>query len=176
MSAYLNAVAGAVPTHDIHEAYIDWARDRLPDARRQRLFDRMTKRAEIGHRWSVLPESDHRQLRRHLRRCERDRQTATELLSYVLRHKILATSPVRNVRADDLVTGGCHVVYSIDGGPVRNGRLLHRAGSATASDVIPVFSLLGATLIGIRIGQRAPLLKEDGPIGTVAVQGVTRPS
>ena len=52
--AWLNAVATAVPTHDIHHAFIGWARARLSD-REARLFDRMVERAGIGHRWSVLP-------------------------------------------------------------------------------------------------------------------------
>lgn len=59
MSAYLNAIAGAVPGHDIHDAFIDWARERLVDTRQQKLFDRMTQRAGIDHRWSVLPHGDH---------------------------------------------------------------------------------------------------------------------
>ena len=54
MTAYLNAIATAVPTHDIHDAFIGWARARVP-AKRVRLFDRMADRAGIDHRWSVLP-------------------------------------------------------------------------------------------------------------------------
>ncbi len=53
-AAWLNAVATATPTHDIHDAFIGWARARLPE-REARLFDRMTERAGIDHRWSVLP-------------------------------------------------------------------------------------------------------------------------
>ncbi|WP_267378163.1 MULTISPECIES: type III polyketide synthase [unclassified Sphingomonas] len=54
MTAYLNAVASAVPDHDIHAAFIGWARTRVaPET--LRLFDRMAARAGIGHRWSVLP-------------------------------------------------------------------------------------------------------------------------
>jgi predicted naringenin-chalcone synthase len=55
-TAYLRAIGTATPTHDIHTAFVDWARDRLP-ARAARLFDRMATRAGIAHRWSVLPES-----------------------------------------------------------------------------------------------------------------------
>jgi predicted naringenin-chalcone synthase len=55
-AVYLNAVATAAPGHDIHDAFINWARDRVaPEARA--VFDRMAKRAAIGHRWSVLPET-----------------------------------------------------------------------------------------------------------------------
>ena len=54
MSAYLHAIGTAVPDHDIHHAFIDWARTQVaPDQRR--LFERMAGRAAIGHRWSVLP-------------------------------------------------------------------------------------------------------------------------
>lgn len=54
VTAWLNAVGTATPTHDIHNAFVGWARRRLPD-REARLFDRMVERAGIGHRWSVLP-------------------------------------------------------------------------------------------------------------------------
>ncbi|WP_294321765.1 type III polyketide synthase [uncultured Sphingomonas sp.] len=52
--AWLNAVATATPSHDIHHAFIGWARQRLP-IREAKLFDRMVERAGIEHRWSVLP-------------------------------------------------------------------------------------------------------------------------
>lgn len=54
--AYLHAVGTAVPGHDIHAAFVGWARARLPDERERRVFDRMAARAGIGHRWSVLPQ------------------------------------------------------------------------------------------------------------------------
>jgi predicted naringenin-chalcone synthase len=54
VSAYLNAVGSAVPDHDIHTAFIGWARTRV-DARSERVFDRMAGRSGIIHRWSVLP-------------------------------------------------------------------------------------------------------------------------
>ena len=56
--AYLNHVGTAVPGHDIHHPFIEWASERLTDSRERRLFDRMTKRSGIDHRWSVLPRSD----------------------------------------------------------------------------------------------------------------------
>ena len=54
MSAYLNAVGSAAPGHDIHDAFIAWARLRI-EPRSQRVFDRMASRSGIAHRWSVLP-------------------------------------------------------------------------------------------------------------------------
>lgn len=52
--AYLNAVGTAVPGHDIHQAFIGWARAQIGDERPRAVFDRMAQRAGINHRWSVL--------------------------------------------------------------------------------------------------------------------------
>ncbi|WP_137752289.1 type III polyketide synthase [Sphingopyxis sp. L1A2A] len=54
-SPRLNALATAVPGHDIHQAFIDWASPRLTDERVRAVFSRMTARSGIDHRWSVLP-------------------------------------------------------------------------------------------------------------------------
>ncbi|WP_332817283.1 type III polyketide synthase [Sphingopyxis sp.] len=54
-SPRLNALATAVPGHDIHAAFIDWAIPRLADGRVRAIFSRMTARSGIDHRWSVLP-------------------------------------------------------------------------------------------------------------------------
>ena len=54
-SPRLNALATAVPGHDIHAAFIDWATPRLSDERVRAIFTRMTARSGISHRWSVLP-------------------------------------------------------------------------------------------------------------------------
>ncbi|MDR6787755.1 putative naringenin-chalcone synthase [Sphingomonas sp. BE138] len=51
---HIVAIGTAVPDHDIHPAFVDWARDRLPP-REERVFARMAARAGIAHRWSVLP-------------------------------------------------------------------------------------------------------------------------
>ena len=51
----LTAIGTAVPRHDIHQAFIDWAGAQLPDPRERALFDRMAARSGIARRWSVLP-------------------------------------------------------------------------------------------------------------------------
>ena len=53
--AYLNAVGTAVPGHDIHRAFVDWAEAQVAEAREKKLFARMAARSGILHRWSVLP-------------------------------------------------------------------------------------------------------------------------
>lgn len=54
-TASIQALATATPSHDVHQAFIDWARPRIDDARTRKLFDRMVERSGIEHRWSVLP-------------------------------------------------------------------------------------------------------------------------
>jgi alpha-pyrone synthase len=54
--AFINAVAGAVPGHDVHALFIDWAQAQIEDPRMRKLFLRMAERSGIEHRWSVLPE------------------------------------------------------------------------------------------------------------------------
>ena len=54
--AFINAIAGAVPGHDVHRMFIDWAEGQLEDPRMRKLFRRMAERSGIEHRWSVLPE------------------------------------------------------------------------------------------------------------------------
>ncbi len=51
---HIAAIGTAVPAHDIHASFVDWASARLPE-REARLFQRMAARGGIAHRWSVLP-------------------------------------------------------------------------------------------------------------------------
>lgn len=57
VTAYLNAIGTAVPDHDIHAAFADWARGQIVDDRVRKLFDRMAARSGIARRWSVLPRA-----------------------------------------------------------------------------------------------------------------------
>jgi predicted naringenin-chalcone synthase len=54
-TAHINAIGTAVPDHDVHQAFIGWAKERIADPRERALFRRMAERSGIEHRWSVLP-------------------------------------------------------------------------------------------------------------------------
>lgn len=51
----INAIATATPAHEVHEAFIRWARHYLGDTRQRSIFERMVDRSQIDYRWSVLP-------------------------------------------------------------------------------------------------------------------------
>jgi len=53
--AYINAIAGVTPEHDVHQLFIHWAEAQVEDPRMRKLFTRMAERSGIEHRWSVLP-------------------------------------------------------------------------------------------------------------------------
>lgn len=58
-TAYVNRVATAVPPHDVHAAFCDFAQTLFRDERRKALiFKRMALRAGIDHRYSCLGPSD----------------------------------------------------------------------------------------------------------------------
>lgn len=51
----ITEIATAVPAHDIHDAFIGWARAQMAGSREAAVFERMAARSGIAHRWSVLP-------------------------------------------------------------------------------------------------------------------------
>jgi predicted naringenin-chalcone synthase len=53
--SFINAIGTAVPSHDVHRAFIGWAEGRIAGERQRALFRRMAERSGIEHRWSVLP-------------------------------------------------------------------------------------------------------------------------
>ena len=123
----------------------------------------------------TLPAADYQELHSHLEECECAVRPGSKLLAYVLANKLMNTRPEDAVHHSDLVVGGSCVNYVVDGGVPRTGLLVHRAKAGLPGGVIPVASLLGATLIGMKIGQRAPLLFEDGSIGRLLVKDVKNP-
>ena len=127
-------------------------------------------------KWAVLPADDHEQLQRHLELCESARPPGWAMLAHVLHHKIMTAQPVPTKRVNDMVTGGCRVTYSVNDGPPQTGLLTQRARTGMDSGVIPVSSLMGATLIGMRIGHHAPLPSVDGTVYTVTVLDVAYPT
>ncbi len=53
-TAHINRIGTAVPPHDVHEAFVVFARTLLADERTRFVFDRMAERAGIAHRYSFL--------------------------------------------------------------------------------------------------------------------------
>jgi predicted naringenin-chalcone synthase len=56
--AFINRIGRAVPAHDVHRKFVDFAPRLLADERARRLFARMAERSQIEHRYSCLAPSD----------------------------------------------------------------------------------------------------------------------
>jgi len=54
-NVYLNRIATAVPDHDVHASFIEFATGLLQSERERTVFRRMVERCGIDHRFSVLP-------------------------------------------------------------------------------------------------------------------------
>lgn len=90
-----------------------------------------------------------------------------------LRHKLQSSSGAPEPTPRDLVVAGRHVTFSINDGEPCFATLSMRP--LPFPDHIPVASFLGATLIGMRVLQKAPLLRKNGRIDTVFVMDVAAP-
>ncbi|HEX2793716.1 MAG TPA: type III polyketide synthase [Croceicoccus sp.] len=56
---HINAIATAVPPHEAHAVFREWAEAQIADPRQRKLFGRMADRSGISHRWTVLaPPAD----------------------------------------------------------------------------------------------------------------------
>ena len=125
----------------------------------------------------VLPEADHQHLLQHLEMCEKNRGPSWTLLAYVLQNKLVNCEPVNTPVDRNIVIGGSLVTYSVGNSDPTTGLLVHRARPGIQQGgVIPVASLLGATLIGMRTDQRAPLLCEDGSVKSLVVLETVPPA
>lgn len=51
---HINAISTAVPPHNVHASFVDWASGRISDRRDKAIFRRMVERSGIDRRWSVL--------------------------------------------------------------------------------------------------------------------------
>lgn len=57
-TAYLNTIATGAPDHQVHQAFVPFARQMLASSRERSAFDRMALHAQIQRRYSVLSPRD----------------------------------------------------------------------------------------------------------------------
>jgi predicted naringenin-chalcone synthase len=113
-SAFLHAVGTAVPGHDVHQAFIEWAAARIGDGRRRAVFLRMAERSGIGHRWSVLPrgEADGSPVAAGGFYFDRNPSTAERMRLYGDAAPKLALEAVAALRAQVALEGITHLVVA----------------------------------------------------------------
>ncbi|TCP38617.1 hypothetical protein [Rhodovulum] len=123
----------------------------------------------------TLTQADRHELSKLVRLCDTDGEMRSLFLQHVLRHKMQSAAIVPGDVPNDVAAAGSHVVYSLGAGVSKTGLLSHRARAGGRYGIIPVSSLLGATLLGMRAGTSAPLLRDDGSIVTLLLLDVRHP-
>lgn len=113
-SAYVNRIATAVPPHDVHRKFVEYAPRLLADERTRKLFRRMADRAQIESRWSVLrphPDPDRLDLDETFRPgAFPDTQTRMELYE---RHALdLAAQAIDDLELGDAARDVTHVILT----------------------------------------------------------------
>jgi hypothetical protein len=116
---------------------------------------------------------DARRLREHLARCERIGSGVYPLLGAFIRAK-LADAVIGDPHqvGPDIATGYSLVIYAVDGMASRSQVLSHWPSPIRGGFGLSTCSLLGATLLGMKVGERSPLLRADGTTGTVELLGI----
>ena len=120
-----------------------------------------------------LIREDARRLREHLARCEKIGSGVYPLLGAFIRTK-LADAVIGDPQqvGPDVATGYSLVIYTVDGQASRSQVLSHWPSPIRGGFGLSTCSLLGATLLGMKVGQRSLLLRADGTTGTVELLGI----
>ena len=102
-------------------------------------------------------------LREHYRRCLAA-GTGAHLRLAALIHAKMGRAEVIPMREVDpaLATGGSRLIFALDDQPVRSGLLLHWGYCGAGLRRLGVPSLLGITLLGMRVGQRCDMPRDRG--------------
>lgn len=124
----------------------------------------------------VLTKADRRALIDHIQRADKVGTGVFEILARLLGMKLLYATILDDGRIDPkAATGGARVTYAIDDAAPQTGRLFHYDEFAEEDIGIHVGSLLGATLIGMKVDTRVPFLQADGTFRRMHLLGVERP-
>jgi hypothetical protein len=122
-------------------------------------IDEAVQRVRPIEAWLIA--EDARRLREHLAHCA------------TVRAK-LADAVICDPRqvGPDVATGYSLVIYAVDGLAPQSQVLSHWRYPIRGGFGLSICTLLGATLLGMKAGQRSPILRADGTSATVQLLGI----
>ena len=143
---------------------------RLPDCR---IFDNQHSAGDIAVLRPIrasLSRRDYWQLNEHRRRCESLGGTMSIRLAHLLRVKMSDARVIEDGELyPDIVSGTSRVTFSLDRRRVETCVLYHRDYPEDERSRLHVGTFLGATLIGMTVGQHTPFIAEQGAAGELQV-------
>ena len=122
----------------------------------------------------VLTSRDYTLLEGWLIRAVESELEVDPVLMALVRAKLAASRIVLSGDVEpDRVRGGSRVVYTLDGEAPTSQLLAHwRSDAVAAGSILPITSILGISLLGMRARQRVPLVRSDGSLGGVWLEAV----
>jgi regulator of nucleoside diphosphate kinase len=122
----------------------------------------------------VLTSRDYTLLEGWLIRAIESELDVDPVLIALVRAKLAASRIVLSGDVEpDRVRGGSRVVYTLDAEAPTSQLLAHWRSGPAAGSILPITSILGISLLGMRARQRVPLVKSDGSIGGVWLEAVS---
>jgi hypothetical protein len=123
----------------------------------------------------VLTSRDYTLLEGWLIRTVESELEVDPVLMALVRAKLAASRIVLSGDVEpDRASGGCRIVYTLDGEAPTSQLLAHwRSDAVAGGSILPITSILGITLVGMRARQRVPLVRSDGSIGGVWLEAVS---
>jgi predicted naringenin-chalcone synthase len=112
LPAFLHAIGTAVPPHDVHDAFLGWARRQLAGRREAALFDRMAARSGIDRRWSVLPVTSFEAASGGFYRADGWPGTAARMAVYARETPDLVASAIARLGDQVTLDGITHIVLA----------------------------------------------------------------
>ncbi|MEN9062130.1 hypothetical protein [Ponticoccus litoralis] len=145
----------------------------IPDATGSTIPQDETCQAEGKDGGCRLTASDRLQIERFLSFADNSSVVYSQLLLELLNRKLQAADVIEGAAPPDLAAFGRHISCVVDETEAESGVLSF--GLVARAGEIPVHSLLGATLIGLSVGQRTRLMSEDGTSRSLVVTRVGAP-
>lgn len=123
----------------------------------------------------VLTSRDYTLLEGWLIRTVESELEVDPVLIALVRAKLAASRIVLSGDVEpDRVRGGSRVVYTLDGEAPTSQLLAHwRSDAVAGGSILPITSILGISLLGMRARQRVPLVRSDGSLGGVWLEAVS---
>lgn len=124
-----------------------------------------------------LSRIDHQALMEYLEHADKIATGFYMALSRLLTNKLTYASELGATKSSSTIAvSGAHLTYAIDDLRPQKGHLLHREAYLPGKDDINIGSLLGATLIGMSVGDKTPFLQANGSFRRVRLINVDCPA
>lgn len=121
----------------------------------------------------ILTSRDYTLLEAWLIRAAESELEIDPVLIALVRAKLAAARIVLSQDLEpDRARGGSRVLYALDGSPPVEQLLGHWRPDAVTENILPITSILGICLLGMKARQRVPLVRSDGSLAGVWLEAV----